>query len=391
MRVWLPVAFAFLVMTGAASAERAIALYAFQGESDGSGPYAGVAVDNRGDIFGTTYFGGSNACPAGCGTLYALTPQGDGAWDYSVIYDFKGGSDGKQPTTALATDRAGNVYGEANPTGAGGEAFRVVHTSGGWSFETLYQFDAAKDGDLDTNTPLVPRGDDVLGLTYNGGTGCGTSGCGTLFELKPSKSGKWKHKILFDFPDGDGGPFWLVPSPDGSTYYAATFQNGGAILSLTRGGGGWTASELYRFTGGDSQPSNLAVGPDGTIFGIAMTADNRRFVFALSPPQTPGAAWTETVLHTFPIYDPPVSLTALPDGTLAGAVFGDQDGDPGFAFGLAPPGGPGGKWTYRTIYNFKSAGSPSQNPLNVVRGKGGHLYGALNGGGIDFGAVFELK
>ena len=152
--------------------------------------------------------------------------------------------------------------------GSVGEVMLVTFQDG-----TLYQFDAANDGSLDTDTPLVPRGENVLGLTYDGGTGCGTSGCGTLFELKPSKSGKWKHKILFDFPDGDGGPFWLVPSPDGSTYYAATFQNGGAILSLTRGGGGWTASELYRFTGGGSQPSNLNLGPDGTIFGLAMMPD----------------------------------------------------------------------------------------------------------------------
>jgi hypothetical protein len=29
--------------------------------------------------------------------------------------------------------------------------------------------------------------------------------------------------------------------------------------------------------------------------------------------------------------------------------------------------------------------------VNLVFGKGGHLYGVLNGGDSDFGAVFELR
>jgi hypothetical protein len=391
MRYGFFAAFTVLAVAGHASAERAIPLHEFQGESDGSGPLAGVAIDGSGDIFGTAYFGGSNACPAGCGTIYGLVPQGKGKWNYSVLYEFTGGSDGAHPTTALVADPEGNVYGEANPTGAGGEAFRLAHAGASWTFQTLYQFDAAKDGSLDTNTPLVPRGENVLGVTYNGGSGCGTSGCGTLFELKPSRSGAWKHKILLDFPDGDGQPFWLAPAPDGGTYYAATFQNKGAIVSLTHRGGVWTATEIHRFGGHHSEPNNLVVGPDGTIYGIAMTSRMRRFVFALSPPQGPGAAWTETTLHIFPADDPPVSLVLLPDGTLAGAVFGDQDGDPGLAFSLAPPKAPRTSWDYRVVYDFSSDGSPSSNPLNVVPGRGGHLYGVLNGGGIDDGAVFELK
>jgi len=53
-------------------------LHVFAGPSfDGEDPLVGLFADNKGNLFGTTQFGGSSsACPAGCGTVFELTGTG---------------------------------------------------------------------------------------------------------------------------------------------------------------------------------------------------------------------------------------------------------------------------------------------------------------------------
>ena len=62
--------------------------------SDGFGPYAGLAFDSKGALYGTTYFGGT----LGFGTVFKLTPPAPGktAWTETILYSFKGGTDGVQ-------------------------------------------------------------------------------------------------------------------------------------------------------------------------------------------------------------------------------------------------------------------------------------------------------
>src|SRR4051794_1269488 len=67
-------------------------LYAFQGPGAGDGqlPYAAPFIDSKGDLYGTTYYGGSH----GLGTVYRLHRTKDGAWKETVLHSFAGGSDG---------------------------------------------------------------------------------------------------------------------------------------------------------------------------------------------------------------------------------------------------------------------------------------------------------
>jgi hypothetical protein len=57
-------------------------LYRFQGSPDGSEPYAGLVMDAAGNLYGTTYRGGTE------GTVFLLTPGSDGHWVESVLFDF---------------------------------------------------------------------------------------------------------------------------------------------------------------------------------------------------------------------------------------------------------------------------------------------------------------
>ncbi len=72
-------------------------LYSF-GDFNGptTGP-SGVVMDNAGNLFGTTYAGGSDHyCYAGCGTVFELSPDGEGQWTETTLNNF-GGSGGYNP------------------------------------------------------------------------------------------------------------------------------------------------------------------------------------------------------------------------------------------------------------------------------------------------------
>ena len=100
---------AALAVAAAGSASAApteTVLHSFAG-SAGSIPAAALIADSAGNLYGTTFYGGS-----GCGVVFKLSPSGT----ETVLYSFTGGSDGRLPVAGLIADRAGNLYG----TTAGG-------------------------------------------------------------------------------------------------------------------------------------------------------------------------------------------------------------------------------------------------------------------------------
>jgi uncharacterized repeat protein (TIGR03803 family) len=86
-------------------------LYSFTDGSDGGNPYAGLIIDNAGNLYGTTGNGGASDV----GTVFELDTTGH----ETVLYSFTGGSDGGNPYAGLIMDNAGNLYGT---TGYGGSA-----------------------------------------------------------------------------------------------------------------------------------------------------------------------------------------------------------------------------------------------------------------------------
>jgi uncharacterized repeat protein (TIGR03803 family) len=80
------------------------ALHQFLGP-DGMAPDAGLIRDASGNLYGTTGTGGDPTC--GCGNVFKLDPSGN----YTVLYNFTGSPDGASPFSGLAQDSAGNLYG----------------------------------------------------------------------------------------------------------------------------------------------------------------------------------------------------------------------------------------------------------------------------------------
>jgi uncharacterized repeat protein (TIGR03803 family) len=92
------------------------ALHAFGAPGDGNAPYGGVIADKRGNLYGTTVFGGA----ANAGIVYELSPSKSGQWKEKILYSFTGGSDGQYPSGSLTLDATGNLYGATSNGGQDG-------------------------------------------------------------------------------------------------------------------------------------------------------------------------------------------------------------------------------------------------------------------------------
>jgi uncharacterized repeat protein (TIGR03803 family) len=94
-------------------------LYSFLGESDGQYPYAGLARDSEGNLYGTTIFGGADTL----GVVFEL----DTAGKETVLHSFSG-SDGEYPVASLLMDAKGDIYSTTELGGAHGmgEVFKLT-------------------------------------------------------------------------------------------------------------------------------------------------------------------------------------------------------------------------------------------------------------------------
>jgi len=81
-----------------------VTLYTFLGyPGDGQTPATGLVLDKEGNLYGTTARGG----PANDGTVFKLTRTGE----ETVLHNFMGGPDGLNPRSNLVLDRKGDLYG----------------------------------------------------------------------------------------------------------------------------------------------------------------------------------------------------------------------------------------------------------------------------------------
>ncbi len=211
-------------------------LHHFFGGKDGSIPYAALTLDAAGNLYGTTSAGGghSAACKYGCGTVFQLSPAGDGTWTERILHNFTTrAGDGAAPSSKLTFDAAGNIYGTAGSGGGALNAGIVFELSplatGVWIEKTLHNFNQqAGEG----NGPSNGLSFDSSGNLYGATIGGGTHGRGTAFMLSPTSSGPWSETMLNNFSEqGSGGYFpnsGLIFGPDGNLYgVAASGGRGG--------------------------------------------------------------------------------------------------------------------------------------------------------------------
>lgn len=336
---------AALLTAGIASAATKFkTLYEFQEGSDGNGPNGPLIFDAAGAIYGTTINGGGTGCifggeVIGCGTVFRVTPPATkgGDWSETVLYRFKGASDGAFPHGGLIFDASGALYGTANAGGNSGcpnlgsigcgVVFKLTPPAakgGDWSETVLYPFAGVGDGAGPNGNLIFDNFGTLYGTTSfsdaSGACGGKPGGCGTVFKLSPpmAKGAHWIETVLYDVA-GDSGHDEF---PNG-----VIFDTAGALYGTTESGG------------------NLA---DCSSAGCGM-------VFKLAPPATKRGKWTKTVLYAFSggtdgsFPSSGVSFDAT--GALSGTT--DTGGIPtcvprgsgcGAAFKLIPSATKGGAW-----------------------------------------------
>lgn len=191
-------------------------IYAFTGGADGGvGSLGPLLVDAAGDLYGVTEIGGAHSA----GTVFKLTHAGMAdAWHFGLLYTFAGKPDLASPYGGLIADTKGNLYGTTYFGGAAGVGgvFELTPKPHGYSEHVLYAFKGGKDGSLSTTTLVRDTKGNLYGTTSGGGTTCD---CGTVFKVTPAG----KESILHSFgavPDGEYAYYGLTPGPNGNLFGA---------------------------------------------------------------------------------------------------------------------------------------------------------------------------
>jgi uncharacterized repeat protein (TIGR03803 family) len=247
-------------------------LHSFTGSPDGAGPIAGLVMDAKGNLYGTTYYGGG---PDPTGTVFKVSKSGK----ETVLYSFcavSGCADGESPYVGLVMDAKGNLYGTTTGGGASGAGTVFKVTSKGKE-TVLYSFTGGADGAYPYAGLVMDAKGNLYGTTYYGGAGGCDLGCGTVFKV--TKAGK--ETVLYSFAGGTDGatPYaGLVMDAKGNlygtTYYGGTSTNCyldcGTVFKVSSKG---KETVLYSFTGGTDGAypyfGFLVMDAKGNLYGTA--------------------------------------------------------------------------------------------------------------------------
>jgi len=260
-------------------------LYSFTGGTDGGFPQAGVVLDSKGNLYGTTSGGGA----ANLGTIFKVTASGM----ETVLHSFTCGVEPCEPRRGVVLDSKGNLYGTAYPGGSFsfGSVFEL--TSSG-TFTTLYSFKSGVDGNVPNQGIVLDKSGNIYGTTNYGGA----SNFGTVFEVTPSGTETVLHTFT---PNGKDGfyPAAGVILDSKDNLYGTTASGGtigvGTVFKVTASG---SETILHSFSGGKdgiTPEASMVLDKKDNLYGT--TAYGGAFdlgtVFELT------SYGTETTLHSF--------------------------------------------------------------------------------------------
>lgn len=386
-------AIAVTVASSALAAPKYKVLHAFAAGRGGGGLWGSLALDSKGNLYGTTSGGGDY----GYGTVFELMQHPDGKWTHSVLHSFENdGPDGADPTGGLILDAAGNLYGTTTFGGAYyyGSVFEMVRQSSGWKETVLHSFEfnshgccpyagvamdeagnlfgtasvafklspgadgwketvlhdftgESGDGEEPIAGLILDAAGNVYGTTQHGGgsSNCG-GGCGTAYQLSPSSKGKWKETVLHRFQARQDGAFPGVGAlaiDSASNLYGTT--DAGTIFELSPGvEGRWKFAVLYTITGGSNgtEPSaGVVLDKAGNLYGTTIAGGSPQCDCGVVYKLAPGSKgkWNYAVLHTFVGSDgaqPDANLILDSEGNLYGTTATGGAGGYGVAFELTP-------------------------------------------------------
>lgn len=389
-------ALAMFVMPSA-QAQTFHVLHAFTAGLDGAEPWSGVTVDQRGNLYGTTVYGGASDR----GTVFKLSHQGAG-WVFSPVYSFTT-SDGQFTEAPLTVGADGTLFGTTvyGGTAGFGTVYNVRPPSNPcrdviclWTEAVLHNFTGAPDGAAPTCGALVfDQAGNFYGTTTYGGANDG----GVVYTLTRSQLG-WSESVIYTLSDLHTGtnPYSGVILDNAGNLYGTTSTAGGlgdgAVYELTRSGATWTGQFVYAFPVGDEGAGSTPYGgvifdSAGNLYGDTVNggANGVGTIYQLTPA---GGSWTETVRYSFTgnYEGPRYGLTMDAAGNLYGTTYQGGAYQLGNVFRLSPSSG---QWVYTDLYDF-TGGYDGFFPLGgVAVDANDNLYGTAPNGGMRGGSCSD--
>jgi uncharacterized repeat protein (TIGR03803 family) len=249
----------------------------------GSAPYAGLVQGNDGNFYGTTYSGGS----ADYGVVFKITATGA----ITVLHNFAGDPDGKYPYAGLVQASDGNFYGVTSQGGIygyNGYFGTIYKITPAGVLSNIFNFDGAT-GESPAVTPTQSTNGLLYGDTMYGGSGILCT-CGVFYRLNLglppfvrllSSQGKVGNTIQVL---GQGFTGTTGVSFNGSaaafktvsdTFLTATVPSGAitGAVTVNTPGGTLTSNENFRVTPSIAafSPGSGTVGTSVTITGASLT------------------------------------------------------------------------------------------------------------------------
>ena len=262
-----------------------ITLHTFRGP-DGSQPLAGLVQATNGDFYGTTYIGGSE----GKGEVFKITPNGA----FTTLHSFcsqSGCTDGENPFAGLIQGVDGNLYGTTFGGGSikgFGTVFKITPLG---TLTTLHSFctqSGCPDGQFPQTGLVQASNGDLYGTTIAGGA----YGDGTIFQITPTGKLKMLYNVCSQSgcPEGNYLIAGLIQATDGNLYGIMDVggaKGSGTIFKMTLSG---TLTTLYNFCSQSGCPDGqypaggLVQATDGNLYGTTADggANGDGTVFSLS-------------------------------------------------------------------------------------------------------------
>jgi len=308
---------------------------------DGASPYGGVTFDSKGNMFGTTYYGGANGqYVGGLGIVWELTKNGA----YYDIHDFGGtivnaegnvGNDGKLPGWGVSIDGSGNLFGTTcygGPYGGTDGSGMIWEITSNSNYIDLHDFGGTTTNANGTTGPdgASPFGGITLDgagnlygqTTYGGPYRYGT---GIIFVLTKAHN----YIDLHDFgsttvnadgtvgPDGENPNSGVTFDNAGNLYGTATY---GAPIEYNYGGFGmvWkipgpqlvsVSVSPTSVTGGSTSTGTVtlskAAGPAGAV--VSLTSDSSNATVPVSVTVPYGSTTATFTVNTTAVDSPVVA------------------------------------------------------------------------------------
>lgn len=238
-------------------------LYSFGGSGSGATPQGLILLDD-GNFYGTTTSGGAN----NLGAVYKITDTGD----QTVLYSFASGTDGQNPVAGLSNDADGNLYGVTYYGGTNnlGTIFKIAPDGSGYA--TVHSFAGGPD---DGQYPAVKLRNVPDGTIYGSTAAGGANGLGTIFKYDPGSGVTTLMHSFSGTPDDGNLPASRLRVGSDGNLYGVTFYGGyfdlGTFYRITPAG---ALTVLHSFAGdvdGRGPNSSLLVTSDGDFFGTTVS------------------------------------------------------------------------------------------------------------------------